>query len=288
MNIPWWCDKSVMEADINSEFIEVEKYNFGGSSKKYLIKIPNGHLYIFKIYNRKDTFKLIADVLSYNLGKKIKDISIPVIKTEIKINKKKKVGSLQPLVPGAILKDYRKLDETLSDLSDKDIIDLCKEQVFDWIISNHDAHGNQFIRKDGTLLGIDKSQAMKYFDQDILGYMGLDFYHPNRNLEDYPIYKYIFTAIKNKNRIIDAKKITNEVSVVIERIENLNIDEFMGYYVDYFYEYRSSKFKEGKSIESIERDIANIKSKLIDRKNNMRNDFVKYYRNMFDDLTIDI
>lgn len=54
-------------------------------------------------------------------------------------------------------------------LSAEDILVMQREQIFDWLISNHDTHSAQWIRLgDGTLVGIDKGQAFKFFPKDKL------------------------------------------------------------------------------------------------------------------------
>lgn len=63
-----------------------------------------------------------------------------------------------------------------STLSPKDLDAVQREHVLDWLLSNHDGHRDQFLRlPDGTLTGIDKGQAFRWFGQDRLAW---DF-HPN-------------------------------------------------------------------------------------------------------------
>lgn len=50
-----------------------------------------------------------------------------------------------------------------------DIAEMQREQIFDWLISNHDTHTEQWIRlQSGRLYGIDKGQAFKFIGQDKL------------------------------------------------------------------------------------------------------------------------
>lgn len=63
-----------------------------------------------------------------------------------------------------------------SKLSQADMAAVQGQQVLDWLLSNHDGHLEQFMRlPDGTMVGIDKGQAFRWFGQDRLAW---DF-HPN-------------------------------------------------------------------------------------------------------------
>lgn len=58
-------------------------------------------------------------------------------------------------------------------LSQTQILQLQKEHVFDWLVSNHDAHaGNLLKDSKGNLIGIDKDQAFRWLGSDKLS---LDF-----------------------------------------------------------------------------------------------------------------
>jgi hypothetical protein len=71
-------------------------------------------------------------------------------------------------------------------LSEADLDYLAVSADFDWLISNHDSHPGQFLRlADGSLMGIDKGQAFRYFANDR---RSPDF-HPNASYgEAEPIY----------------------------------------------------------------------------------------------------
>lgn len=63
-----------------------------------------------------------------------------------------------------------------TELKGPDLAAVQREHVLDWLLSNHDGHRDQFLRlNDGTLVGIDKGQAFRWFGQDRLDW---DF-HPN-------------------------------------------------------------------------------------------------------------
>ena len=56
-------------------------------------------------------------------------------------------------------------------LSAEDLLVMQREQIFDWLISNHDTHSGQWIRlSTGQLVGIDKGQSFKFFPNDKLSW----------------------------------------------------------------------------------------------------------------------
>lgn len=83
-------------------------------------------------------------------------------------------GSLQRMFPGS--KDAFPGGALPDHLNEPDMLALQKEQVLDWLLSNHHGHPLQYVRHaDGTLSGIDKGQAFRWADQDRLDWD----YHPN-------------------------------------------------------------------------------------------------------------
>lgn len=54
-------------------------------------------------------------------------------------------------------------------LTTEEIVQLQSDHIFDWLIGNHDAHSNQFVRLDnGDVVAVDKGQAFKFFATDKL------------------------------------------------------------------------------------------------------------------------
>lgn len=280
----WWQDEELMKNEIKNNIANITPAKIGGSSEKYMVKTKNGHAYLFKPGTEARDLPPLADEVGSRVSAKLRDKGsyIPVFRTTLKVNGDIRNGSIQPIIPDFLQKDYRHPDESLSDLSEEDIIELSKEQVIDWLISNHDAHGNQFIRKDGRIIGIDKSQALKHFGTDVLGTLNDRFYHPNgENGEDYPIYKYIRDALKNKKFNIDQSKVTDAVASVLEKVDALSDDEFVGYFVDYFDALRRSKLRQGENPKKVDDDITNLKDILLRRKKNLRKDFSDYYKKIY-------
>lgn len=282
----WWHNDALMKREIEQSIKKVKPADIGGASEKYLIYTNNDHVYLFKPGGNQRNLPPLADELSAKVGSKIRGAGsyVPVFRVNINIDGEMRSGSVQPMIPDVTQKDYRNPDKGISSLSSEDVIELSKEQVLDWLVSNHDAHGNQFVRKDGRLVGIDKSQAMKYFGNDVLGDDWGDYYHPNKEFgEDYPIYKYIFSALKNNTKEVDIPKLIVEVKSVIDKVEDLDDDEFMSYFVDYFQELSKSKIRKGENPIKVEDDVKKLRVKLLQRKQNIRKDFSDYYTKMLGD-----
>lgn len=77
------------------------------------------------------------------------------------------VASAQLMYPHA--KDAFPTQMDPEALHDDDLLTIQKHHALDWLLSNHDDHKQNFIRtQDGKLVGIDKGQAMKFFNNDRL------------------------------------------------------------------------------------------------------------------------
>jgi SPP1 gp7 family putative phage head morphogenesis protein len=122
-------------------------------------------------------------------------------------------------------------DPTL--VSKADMLMAEKHEVFDWVISNHDGHPEQFIRKGyashgDEILGIDKGQAFRFFGKDRLA---AD-YHPNSVYgAAEPIYNTISRAFA-EDRLPDYVQIagksaeSRELRATAERITNIPDSEY--------------------------------------------------------------
>ena len=72
----------------------------------------------------------------------------------------------------------------LAQVHPDDLLTLQKHQALDWLIANHDGHVGNFLRTpQGSLVGIDKGQAAKYYGRDRLD----NTFHPNYYARE-PVY----------------------------------------------------------------------------------------------------
>lgn len=140
--------------------------SLGGSHAVYLMEAEDGSRWVWKPQERwraqvdRTTYEIAAA-----LGHEIPETYVVTIGG--------RVGSLQRFYEGGILSNQR-----AADLTREQTVQLQKEAIFDWLISNHDGHeGNILVMPDGRIVGIDKGQAFKFFGRDRLDWD----YNPNRN-----------------------------------------------------------------------------------------------------------
>jgi hypothetical protein len=108
-------------------------------------------------------------------------------------------------------------------LSDPDLMTLQKHHALDWLIGNHDSHGNQFIRdQTGQLIGIDKGQAFKHYGQDKLDWN----YHPNSVYsETEPVYNGLYRNMARGGRILNDPR-QGDLGQFIQGLQDIPDDEF--------------------------------------------------------------
>ncbi|MDP8238473.1 MAG: hypothetical protein P9X24_05245, partial [Candidatus Hatepunaea meridiana] len=141
---------------------------------------------------------------------------------------------------------------------------LQREHVIDWLISNHDAHGKQFLRlKNGRLAAIDKSQTFKYLGEDKLSIT----YHPNHGWgEKEPFYNVVMRAWRDEKIDLDLQATYK----YIRRMETITNEA----YIEILKPYAERRFR-GQPLK-----LKQFYETALARKNNIRNDFEKYYNDL--------
>jgi len=148
-------------------------------------------------------------------------------------------------------------------LSDADLSVLQREQIFDWMISNFDAHTDQFIRTvDGTIAGVDKGQAFKFFGKDKLDW---DYIAPG-NIGTF-VYPKIWKAFVQGKDIKLLDPTTGPLGDYIQRLIDIPDAEFRELLKPYALA-REQNF--GASASKFLDDV-------VHRKNNLKNDFADFY-----------
>ena len=189
-------------------------------------------------------------------------------------------GSIQKMIPadklrgeGGKFKDFVGRNLETSPLQPWETKHLQQEQVLDWLISNHDAHGGQFLRTSGqyvgsrSVIGIDKSQAFKYFGNDKLS----TDYHPNATYgEKPPIYNEMGKLAKAGKLELDP----NNALETIKHAEGISRDD----YKNMLQPYADARYGAATSADK-DKFLADA----IGRKENLRSDFEKYYGDLTGD-----
>ena len=141
------------------------------------------------LFKPQDTLQTLIDMAASRVAQAAGVASPIVHSVDCYVKGQRKKGSIQP-----VLDIQGGIDADLSLLTPQQQEELRHHQVVDWLLGNVDAHRGQFlIFHDGTLVGIDKSQAMRFFPHDRLGWNVR--YWP-LNVRP-PVYNHYARAIKN-------------------------------------------------------------------------------------------
>lgn len=133
----------------------------GGAGEKHFFTDDDGKKWLLKVAAAKgggaaEPFKAAAQTFFSKVGLAVKPSTVPIGPTEFA----GKPATLQPWL-GDNLKSLSGLSPSaLTPAQKKDVAD---EHVLDWLMSQHDTHGGNLVKKaDGSIVGIDKEQAFKY------------------------------------------------------------------------------------------------------------------------------
>jgi hypothetical protein len=276
MHTDWWYVEPIEDV-IRAGFADegdfcAHKTRIGGASPKRILRSKRkGQLYIYKAESqagKPEAYRAQADRLAASVARALLEQGdyIPVGLFTLDYGKGPVLGSVQPFVAQDSEHDgYRPWShgkprpDDLKRLS-QHLACIQREQVLDWLISNHDSHGNQWIRVNGKLLGIDKTQACKHLGQDRLD----PEYHPNAVYgEDYPLYHYLFHAARSGWEKIDP----HAVGPVLERAGAITDKEFLAHFAGYL----------GTRPQGDRQRLEDI---LLERKHRLNDDFSGYYSQM--------
>lgn len=182
----------------------------GGRHAKEFWTDTEGRLWLFKPVKREgDGFVAFGEEAAYRIGRLIDPFAVEV--RVIRLGGR--LGSIQGWLTGLKDKpDFAGLDPTK--LMPDEIRQIQREQVIDWLISNHDSHPGHFLRgRDSQVHGIDKGQVFKHLGEDRLA---ID-YHPNaRYGSEPPIYNMLFHAVRGGGVHLDPMTIQRHVHAVEE------------------------------------------------------------------------
>jgi len=124
-----------------------------GAHTKYFFTDGKGEKWLFK---PAEEFRAYGDEAAYRIGRLIDPDAIEVRYIELDVPGRGKLkGSIQKWRTD-LKKEFDFRDAVVEKLTASELEGLQREHVIDWLISNHDAHGKQFLRlKNGRVAGID-------------------------------------------------------------------------------------------------------------------------------------
>jgi hypothetical protein len=164
---------------------------------------------------------------------------------------------VQEIIPGSQLTN-KGVAPKWSDMPTATISSLMQQQILDYLLSNTDAHGDNFLFNKGQVVGIDKGQAWKNFPNDKLS---AD-YQAVAGKYDKPLYNFFFDAVKSG-------EITPEQ---YQQIKDEVLNRAMGVSDDFD---KNSAIRD--QLKSAFPDDPEKVKAIIERKNEIYNSFTKLY-----------
>ncbi len=149
--------------------------HLGGAHSKVILEAPDGSKWLFKPNTHLAPTPYVGEgekfaaSLAKKLGQPTADLHVIELPqghaglVAMGHGSKPITGSIQKMADVKGVIGTTPLDQ----LTEAQLLHIQREHVFDWLISNHDGHeDNHLFLGDGSLLGIDKGQAFKYFGKD--------------------------------------------------------------------------------------------------------------------------
>lgn len=227
--------------------------DLGGTHDAFIFSGRNEHSYLLKD-NGEDSIGRIEEAASQLGGIILGYQYIPPVWF---VSTTKGTGALQPIVDNEGQPDAEPDIEFFKKYADQ----IAMHQVLDWAISNHDAHGRQFLYgKEGNLIAVDKGQALLHIGKDKLDYE----YHPSAKLgEAPPIYNAFF-----KNYILGKYSVGfDRAKVAIEKLDNIEEDDYK----------KIMRLAVECRAKDADLDVKDLWQLVLDRKNSTRKDFETYW-----------
>jgi hypothetical protein len=241
-----------------------EKYFFGGPDQKYLVKMARS-----KDKSKNEPKRVAVQEIFSQMSAVVRPgKSVPV--AEVAGGYKGIPATIQPFVDLGNPPNLKSTTPTSLTTSEKK--DVAEEHTLDWLLSQHDTHGANLIRRaDGTILSIDKEQGFKFFMPGSTyskagDSLSTDF-HPN-TVENPPFYNKFWGAFADGSMDFDPTTMKGAIER-IEGISDSNYTELLSKYVE-----KSDFGKDPQLVGAfIERALA--------RKKNIRKDFESFISGLY-------
>jgi ribosomal 50S subunit-recycling heat shock protein len=186
---------------------------------QWLVKFPGGSKGTSQAYSNS-LFLVDLDVATSRIQNKA-GLPVPSIHAKEVDGKVASVHKMYSRVSDAFPTNNPKL----SLMDDKDIVEIQKNMVLDWLLSNHDPHSGNFLKTDKGIIGIDKGQSFKYFGKDKLSTnYGSDINPPLA--PNVPVYSTLMKQAQEGKGDMDFNN--PEVQKTISRIQAIPDDEYKG------------------------------------------------------------
>lgn len=226
----------------------------GGTNEAFLFENGAGHRYLLKV-DGSDTQSRAEEAAS-NVGGAV--LGYEYLPPVWFASTARGTGSLQPIVPN----EGQPSREPGLNFFKKYAEQLVAHQTLDWLVGNHDSHGQQFLFGiNGKLVACDKGQAFQRVGADKLSYE----YAPNAQFgEAEPVYNQMW-----KHFILAELDVGFDLAkVVLAKMQQLSDDD----YVLMIRSYINARARDGKA------SPVEITNMLLDRKNATETDMQTFWK----------
>lgn len=262
----------------------------GTSHQKYIDKENN--IWLFKEYPIHRIHRALVDEFVYQVA-----VSIG-IQDAVRIFAGKVNGKFGVFVQwvdneGSFWDEVGKRGKDfVEDLTPAVIKRIVREQVLDWLVSQHDSHSGSFLKSiNGKhIYPIDKAQAYKYIGRtDSKAERLAPDYNPNGDINGYhnvmymPIYNLIFEAMKLGKCTITLEEAWKEIQPALDAVDELDNEDFIAA----LRAYAIFRFDVIKNSEEYLKSSHDFLILARERKDNLRNDFHKFYESQGLNIRLD-
>ena len=246
------------------ELREVRGMHLSGAHRKTVYAAPDGSKWLFK---PQDEFRAYGDKVAYDLAKALGHPAAETYVVEIN----GQIGSIQRMFDN-VERSLANVDP--ASLNREQIIQIQKEHIFDWLIGNHDGHAeNLLLLEDGRIVGIDKGQLFRFYDQDRLDWE----YNPNKGFGVVSYHNQILRRWAAGEDVAYFNPLeTDALREFIKRIQALD-DETLKQIVRPYAE-RAAQFRVGRGRVALAyQDVDRFLEAVVERKNRIADDFRELY-----------
>ena len=247
----------------------------------------SGQQWMFKAYPDQRRYRSLLDYIAYRTALRLGlgSSAMPVFLGKINIGTEAdpdirfgtfvkwidSVGSLQEKMGaagGSGLARNLTADQTRT---------ILREQVLDWLISQHDSHVNSFlIKENGDIVHIDLTQSFKYLGSPD-EHLAVD-YNPNAvhngPSEQYvPVYNFLLSAISEGNAALSIQEAWAAVVPVIKAVQDLDDKEHQRI-LELYAKFRYALLENQEQALLSKEDFLKEAMK---RKDNLAQDFQEFY-----------
>lgn len=158
----------------------------------------------------------------------------------------------------------------ITKMTDSELLDMQKQQIFDWVISNFDTHTGNFLEDNDGIIGIDKGQAFKFFGKDKLDWNYVPVTPLGGNKLTYSeMWK---QYVSGKGWFMFDFDNSPELETFAHRLQSIPDKEYKKLLEPYAVEAASKGILAGGSMS-----VTEFLDKAVERKNNVINDFTAFY-----------